>query len=41
MTKEAIKLNKNNILEQVAEVLLSQSNQIPSKILDLLKYRCL
>ncbi|MCH3964296.1 MAG: hypothetical protein LKE46_08455 [Clostridium sp.] len=37
MAKEVMEMSKNSILEQVAESLLSQSNQIPGRILDLLK----
>lgn len=37
MAEEVMKMIKNSILEQVADSLLSQSNQMPSRILDLLK----
>ncbi|WP_058953771.1 flagellin [Clostridium tyrobutyricum] len=37
MAKEVMETSKNSILEQVAESLLSQSNQMPNRVLDLLK----
>lgn len=37
MAKEVMEMSKNSILEQMAESLLAQSNQMPSRVLDLLK----
>lgn len=37
MAKEMMEMSKNNILEQATESLLAQANQMPNKILDLLK----
>lgn len=37
MAKEIMEFSKSNILEQVAQGLLAQANQIPNKVLELLK----
>lgn len=37
IAKELIELNKNDVLEQAAESLLSQANQAPNKVLSLLE----
>ncbi|MBL4930563.1 hypothetical protein JK634_01960 [Clostridium sp. YIM B02565] len=37
MAKEMIEMSKNSILEQVAQSLLSQANQLPNKVLELLR----